>query len=91
MSRVAASLLTAMGLPELVAVDVADYERRAIELAQQRAKLSSLREKAQVNRTTSPVFDAVRFARHLEAAFQEMWNRHARGETPSPFSVRSVT
>jgi predicted O-linked N-acetylglucosamine transferase (SPINDLY family) len=70
--RVAASLLSAVGLPELIAETEEDYEALALALAQGPARLSVLREKLAANRTTVPLFDTPRFARHLEAAYTEM-------------------
>jgi protein O-GlcNAc transferase len=86
-SRVAASLLRAMDLPELIAVDLESYERSAIDLAQHREILTALSHKVKAHRRTSPLFDAARFARHLEAAYSAMWQRYARGEPPGPISI----
>jgi protein O-GlcNAc transferase len=88
-SRVAASLLTTMGLRELVAGDLAAYERIAIGLAREPEALAALRAKVNVQREASPVFDAIRFARHLEAAYREIWERYARGEAPAPIAIES--
>jgi predicted O-linked N-acetylglucosamine transferase (SPINDLY family) len=70
--RVAASLLTAVGLPELITETAQDYEALALALAQTPARLRALREKLAANRATTPLFDTVRFARNLEAAYVEM-------------------
>lgn len=72
--RVAASMLTAAGLSELVTQDAAAYERTALTLAQDPAKLNALREK--LARRDSPLFDTPRFARDIEAAYHDMV--HAR-------------
>jgi protein O-GlcNAc transferase len=68
-SRVAASLLHAVGLPELVVADGAAYERTAVALAQDPARLAALRAKLAANRLSTPLFDTARFTRDLEAAF----------------------
>jgi predicted O-linked N-acetylglucosamine transferase (SPINDLY family) len=86
-ARMAGSLLRAVGLPELITVNLEGYERRAVELARQPALLQSLRQRLVENRRTSPLFATTRFVRHLEAAYLEMWQRHARGENPTSFSV----
>jgi protein O-GlcNAc transferase len=84
-SRVAASLLTAVGLPELIAATREDYERRAIELAREPQALAALRARLAANRLSTPLFDTGAHVRHLEAAFETMWAAHARGERPRSF------
>jgi len=85
--RVAESLLRAVGLPELVAPDLAAFEAEAIALASEPLRLRSLREKLAHNRGTAPLFDSPRFTRDLEAAYQAMWDIHRRGEAPHSFAV----
>lgn len=85
--RVAVSLLAAAGLPELIMETTADYERRAVELAQDAASLSSLRNKLAQNRLNCALFDTERFRRNLEAAFAKMWDIYRRGEAPHGFAV----
>jgi protein O-GlcNAc transferase len=85
--RVATSLLQAMGLPELVAGSLAEYEALALKLAQDRELLAPLRAKLARNRDTCALFDAERFARHIEAAYAAMWERSQRGEAPESFAV----
>ncbi len=80
--RVAASLLTAAGLSELITESVADYEKQAVALANDAAKLKALREKTAAART-SPLFDTAKTARQIEAAYQGMWER----TTPAGFDV----
>jgi protein O-GlcNAc transferase len=70
--RVAASLLTAIGLPELIAENLEDYEKLALALARDPARLKSLKQKLEANRLTAPLFDTARFTRNLEAAFETM-------------------
>jgi predicted O-linked N-acetylglucosamine transferase (SPINDLY family) len=85
--RVAASLLRAIGLPELIMDSLAGYEAKALSLARDAAALSAIRAKLARNRQTAPLFDTARFTRHLEAAFTEMQRRAARGESPQSFAV----
>jgi protein O-GlcNAc transferase len=85
--RVAASLLAAAGLPELIAESLTDYEALAAELVQDSALLSRYREKLANNRATCALFDTARFTRHLEAAFRIMAARQRAGEAPESFSV----
>ena len=86
-SRVGASLLHAVGLPELITHTIADYERLAIELASNAAQLADLKARLDARRATCRLFDTGRFTRHLEAAYLEMWARHQRGEPPRGFDV----
>jgi len=86
-SRVAGSLLHAVGLPELVTTSVADYEALALKLARDPDLLSSLREKLARNRTAFPLFDTGRFTRHIETAYTTMWERTQRGGVPEGFAV----
>jgi predicted O-linked N-acetylglucosamine transferase (SPINDLY family) len=85
--RVAASLLSAVGLPELVAKDLGDYEAIAIELAGNPQKLLSLRNTLAADRLTHPLFDTARFTRHLESAYLSMWKRHQEGLAPEHIRV----
>jgi predicted O-linked N-acetylglucosamine transferase (SPINDLY family) len=80
--------LHAIGLPELVTTSVAAYEARAIELARDPAQLAALRARLARNRLTKPLFDIERFRRHLESAYETMWDIHQRGEKPHAFDVR---
>jgi predicted O-linked N-acetylglucosamine transferase (SPINDLY family) len=88
-SRVAASLLHAAGLPELIADDTETYERKAIELARDPAALADVRSKLSANRSTCALFDTARFTRHLEAAYAQMWTRAQNGEPPASFGLPS--
>jgi len=85
--RVAASLLKAANLPELVTRSLADYEALAFRLATDPALLSSMRRKLADSRATCALFDSDRFRRHLEAAYATMWDIHRRGESPRSFRV----
>ena len=86
-ARVAASVLTSVGLPELITQNLADYEALALKLARQPEQLISLKNKLQENRLTHPLFDTARLCRHLETAYRRMWEIHQRGEPPRAFSV----
>jgi len=70
--RVAASLLKAADLPELIAMRPEDYEAKALELARNPALLQATREKLQRNRLTTPLYDSERFRRNIEAAYEAM-------------------
>jgi predicted O-linked N-acetylglucosamine transferase (SPINDLY family) len=74
--RGAASLLTAIGLPELIAQSQAEYEALAVELATNPEKLAAIKDRLAKNRLTTPLFDTERYTRNLEAAYQAMYDRH---------------
>jgi predicted O-linked N-acetylglucosamine transferase (SPINDLY family) len=86
--RVGASLLTALGLPELIADDGAGYERITLHLAQSPEALKGVREKLARNAATFPLFDTKRYARNLESAYLAMWRRHEQGLAPDHITVR---
>jgi predicted O-linked N-acetylglucosamine transferase (SPINDLY family) len=85
--RVAASLLQAAGLPELITGSLADYEALALRLARDAPLLRSFRDRLARNRSTCALFDTDRFRRHLESAYTTMWEIQQRGESPRSFSV----
>ena len=70
--RVAASLLGAVGLGELVTANLQEYEALALALARDPARLAGLKQKLEANRLTCALFDSARFTRNLEAAFEKM-------------------
>lgn len=86
-SRVAASLVTLHGFPELVAADMADYEARAVALAADRQQLAALKARVAAAVPTSKLFDSRRFTRHLESAYETMVARHRSGQPARPFDV----
>ena len=86
-SRVAASLLSAMHLPELITTSLPDYEALAIELAQNRQKLAVLKQKLATNRLTTPLFDTPQFTKGLEQAYIQMYERY---QADLPLSLSSL-
>src|SRR5208282_4525676 len=80
--RVAASLLTAIHLPELITTTLEDYGRLAIELATNPEKLAIIKSKLAENRLTAPLFDTKLFTKHIEAAYTAMYERHKAGSAP---------
>jgi protein O-GlcNAc transferase len=86
-SRMAGSLLHAVGLPELVTDNLDDYEALALKLAAASAMLADVRAGLARNRATCPLFDTDRFRRHLESAYLTMWARHQCGAPPANFAV----
>jgi len=84
--RVATSLLTAAGIPALIAGDLEDYERRARAFARDAGALAEIRRKVAGARTGA-LFDTARYARNLEALFTLMAERSAQGEPPAPLQI----
>ena len=73
-SRVAASLLSAIDLPDLITTTPAAYEDLAVTLAHTPALYLSLRTRLQQNRATAPLFDCPTFTRHLESLYLTLQN-----------------
>lgn len=67
-ARVGASLLTAIGMPELIASTPQDYEMLALALARDPARLAALRQTLAQNRLSAPLFDSAAFQRDYEDA-----------------------
>ncbi|HSW25489.1 MAG TPA: hypothetical protein VLJ62_22205 [Burkholderiaceae bacterium] len=86
--RVAASLLHASGLPELVCHDVAHYEQTILQLAAQPALRLALRERLIAQRAGHPLFDGVRFARDIESLYERMWTRAVAGLPPEHLAAQ---
>lgn len=86
-SRVAASLLTAAEMPDLIATDREDYLRKAVWLATHPTALKDYRARLAAARDTAPLFDCSRFTRDLEVLYQRMWARHQEGLPPAPIGL----
>ena len=86
-NRVASSLLTAVGLPELIAPDREAFVATAIELAHNPERLRALKEKLERNRATAPLFDTELYTRRLEAAFEAMHARRLANLPPDDIHV----
>ena len=88
--RVAASLLKAIGLDELITSSLDEYETLARKLARDPPQLAALKEKLARNRSGYPLFDTARFTRHIESAFMVMQDNQQRGVSPVSFSVEPI-
>ena len=86
-SRVAASLLNAIGLPELISNSQEEYEALAIELASNPQKLIALKQKLASNRLTTPLFDTPQFTKGLEQAYVQMYERYQADLPPDHLVV----
>ena len=85
--RVAASLLTAIHLPELITTTPEAYERMAVDLATHPEKLAVVKRKLGENRLTTPLFDTKLFTKHIEAAYTAIYQRHQAGLAPDHVAV----
>jgi predicted O-linked N-acetylglucosamine transferase (SPINDLY family) len=86
-ARVAASLLRAIGLPELIRTTLDDYEELAVRLASNPEDLRTLRERLAVNRSSAPLFDTERYTRDIERALTAMHARYRAGSPPTHIVV----
>ena len=86
-ARVGASLLHAVGLPELVTEDVADYEALIADLAADRDRLAALRAKLADNRLSQPLFDTKRYTAAIESALVAVHQRRLDGLAPADITV----
>ncbi|MFQ5756259.1 MAG: tetratricopeptide repeat protein [Acidiferrobacterales bacterium] len=86
-SRVSASILHALGLPELITHSLEDYEALAHRLAQHPDELAALERKIARHRTTQPLYDTPRFTRNLERAYEQMWALFQAGQRPRRIEV----
>jgi protein O-GlcNAc transferase len=89
-SRNGITLLTAVGMPELVTDDLKDYERTAIELATHPARYAEMRAKLNRKRLTEPLFDTERLTRHLERGYDLIWENRESGNAPRQISVPAL-
>jgi len=85
--RVAASLLRAAGLPELITDNLEEYESLALKLAKDPSLLHSYRDRLSRDPARLPLFDTARTTRHIEAAYEEMMGRWTKDMTPAGFAV----
>jgi len=88
-ARVAASLLTAVGLPELITDTEEDYEALALDLATHKLKLNALKQKLIKNRQTYPLFNTELFARHLENAYEQAYELYFENTPPKMITVNT--
>jgi predicted O-linked N-acetylglucosamine transferase (SPINDLY family) len=85
--RVSASLLTSLGLDELITSSEEQYEALAIELVMKPKKLADIKLKLANNRLTTPLFNATLFTKHLEAAYTKMYERYQNDMQPDHILV----
>ncbi len=89
-ARVAASLLAAVGLPELVAGSEQEYELLAVALGRDPGRLATLARRLAAARDTAPLFDTPALARHLEQAYRAIHEQRLAGRPPTDLDVRAM-
>ena len=88
--RVAASILKAVGMDELITDSRKEYEALALELAQKPKKLAAIKKKLEKNKAGSPLFDTTLYARHIEAAYIRMFDRWQAGDAPGAITAADI-
>lgn len=88
--RTGASMLSTLGLPELIAADLDDYYDKALALLRTAGALAAMRARVETARASSPLFRPGRLATDLERAYAEIIRRHRAGEPPKSFSVADL-
>jgi protein O-GlcNAc transferase len=87
--RVAASLLRAVGLSELVATTLDAYQQMAVELATSYERLQIIKTELSENRLRAPLFNTALYTKHIEAAYGAMYERYQAGLPPDHIVVSS--
>jgi predicted O-linked N-acetylglucosamine transferase (SPINDLY family) len=85
--RVAASLLSALEMPELISASLEEYEELAVALGQDAQRLAAIRQQLAARRLSAPLFDTRLFTRHLEAAYRQIYQRHQADAPPADLFV----
>jgi len=86
-ARVAGSLLSAVGLPELITHDEKAYEALILKLVTNPKKLAKIKKKLATNRLTQPLFDTEQYTKHLEKGYQQAYQKYFNGDTPDTIMV----
>ena len=86
--RVAASLLKAIDMEELISKSIEEYETKAIELARYPEKLKVIKQRLQANRGTTPLFNTPLFTKHIESAYTSMHERYQEDLGPEHLWVK---
>ncbi len=90
-SRVAASFLSKLGLPELIADSIDEYQGQAVHLAQNLDELQSLRQRLQASLQTTDLFDGRLFAKKVENAYRLIWHNYHLGHQPRPIRADELS
>jgi predicted O-linked N-acetylglucosamine transferase (SPINDLY family) len=90
-SRIAASILSAIGLAELIVSDQLEYEKLAIDLAKNPDKLNAIKQKLLANQTRTPLLNTSMFTQHLEMGFEAVMDRYYRGLSPDHIYIKKIS
>lgn len=88
-SRVSASLLSAVGLPELIVKTPTEYTKLAINLSKNTDKLKQIREKLDKNKLSKPLFNTERVTLYLEDAYIKIWENYKKNKKPETITIKS--
>ncbi|UCH01115.1 MAG: hypothetical protein JSU78_03990 [Deltaproteobacteria bacterium] len=86
-SCMSSSILTGIGLSEMIIHSLEEYEALALRLALNPGEFKTIPQNLAKNRLTEPLFDTSRLARNLEKAYKEMWEFFVTGERPRQIKV----
>ena len=86
--KVAASLLGAVKLPELITKNYDEFEEMAVDLAHNPEKLGAFKKRLEENKLTAPLFDTQLFTRNIESAYKRMMERHCLGLPPDHLYIQ---
>lgn len=86
-SRVAASILHAAGLDELITSSAAEYEELAVALATDPDRLYAMRRHLESTRETSAAFDTARWVKNFDMGLTAVWKRYESGLSPDHIEV----
>ena len=78
-SRMAASVISALNLSELITDTREEYESLAIELATSPTKFKAIKDKLNTNLSTAPLYDTAKFTENLESVYKIMYQRYHDG------------
>jgi predicted O-linked N-acetylglucosamine transferase (SPINDLY family) len=87
--RIAGSVVMALGMPELVAASLEDYEAQAVRIGLDSGYAKGLKEKLERNKVEAPLFDTTRLTRHMERAYERMHERVCQGQVAQAFEVQA--
>ncbi|MBK69446.1 MAG: hypothetical protein CMF54_06635 [Legionellales bacterium] len=89
-SRVASSLLTSLGLDELITYNIKDYENLAINLSENKNKLNTINNKLKKNKLSMSLFNTLKFTRNIENAYSIIYDKYSKNERTADIKVDKV-
>ena len=89
-SRVASSLLTSLGLEELITYNIKDYENLAINLSENKNKLNTINNKLKKNKLSMSLFNTLKFTRNIENAYSIIYDKYSKNERTADIKLDQV-